>query len=290
MSRAGDQPSLPTDAITVASYQDLDLYVDRVASGALDLLLIIGRHGTGKSERVRRMLAVRARSGAGPLYVEGHAQPFGIYRGLWDHRDQPVVLDDVDRLYANSDCVRLLKPLCESRLTKRVSWLTHATMNGSGPPSAFETKSPVILIANEWRSLNANVRALEDRAIIIHFDPTNDSVHAQARQWCRDEEIHQFIGAHLSAVQAVSMRWYAKAQKLREAGFRDWKVSLLQMMLSDRHLAIVAELALDPTYSTERDRIEAFARVTGRSRATYYRLRRRLSPSFRTTTICKAAS
>ena len=280
MKRTGSQPDLPSDAITVTTYDELDRYVEKVIDGALDLLLVIGRHGTGKSERVQRVLANRSESSGSMLYVEGHAQPFGIYKQLWLHRDQPVVLDDIDKLYANSDCVRLLKPLCDTRSIKRISWVTNATMNGSGPPSAFETKSPVILIANEWKSLNANVRALEDRAIIVHFDPANETIHAQVAQWCNDETVYRFIGEHLSAVQFVSMRWYAKAQKLREAGFRDWRVSLLQMMLCDRHLAIVADLLLDRSYPTEGDRIAAFVTRSGRSRATYYRLRQKLAPAF----------
>ncbi len=279
MKRSGSQSSVPSDAITVTTYEELDLYVEKVVDGPLDLLLLIGRHGTGKSERVKRLLEVCGYPADSTLYVEGHAQPFGIYRGLWSHRDQPVVLDDVDRIYANADCVRLLKPLCDTRAVKRISWLTNATMNGSGPPPAFETRSPVILIANEWRSLNANVRALEDRAIIVHFDPSNETVHAQVGQWCDDDVVYRFIGAHVSAVPSVSMRWYAKAQKLREAGFDDWKISVLQMMLCNRHLAIVADLLLDSTYKTEGDRIRAFAVRTGRSRATYYRLKQKLAPS-----------
>ena len=47
-------------------------------------------------------------------------------------------------------------------------------MNEGTVPSTFTTSSNVILIANEWKSLNPNVRALEDRAIILHFNPSNE--------------------------------------------------------------------------------------------------------------------
>ena len=55
------------------------------------------------------------------FYVEGHAQPFGHYISLWRHRDQPVVLDDLDRLYSNPDCICLLKALCNSRPSRTIS-------------------------------------------------------------------------------------------------------------------------------------------------------------------------
>ena len=117
------------------------------------------------------------RPGGSPLYVEGHMQPFGLYRQLWEFRDRPIVLDDLDRLYADPDCVRLLKPLCNTVKQKRLHWLSNLTMSEGQLPSSFATSSNVILIANEWKSLNPNVRALEDRAIILHFDPSNEEVH-----------------------------------------------------------------------------------------------------------------
>ena len=136
------------------------------------------------------------------------------------------------------------------------------------------------MIANEWRSVNANVRALEDRAIIVHFDPSNECVHEQAGEWCEDEEVHRFIGGYLSAVPAVSMRWYAKAQKLKVAGFQDWRTSLLQMMLSNRDLAILAGLLAERGLRTDKERVAAFLARTGKSRATYYRLKRQLRSRF----------
>ena len=50
------------------------------------------------------------------------------------------------------------------------------------------------------------------------------------------------------------MRYYEKAKRLRDAGFMDWKKSLLQMMLSDRTVAVVAGLQLDPLLTSDTKR------------------------------------
>ena len=275
MTQPRAKVNLPSEAISVSSYDDLERYIEKVADRSLDLLLLLGRPGTGKTERVRQV--IRRACGDAALHVEGHAQPFGIYRGLWEHRDQPIVLDDVDKLYSNPESVRLLKPLCDSRPSKRVCWISNATRQAGGPPSAFETNSPVVLISNESRTLNANVRALEDRAIIVSFEPSNTAVHQEVANWCEDDVVYEFLGRHLGLVPFVSMRWYAKGQRLRRAGFDDWQISVLQMMCGNRELATVAALVADPCFQSEKARIEAFRRDTGMSRASYFRFKRRLA-------------
>jgi hypothetical protein len=273
-------PTLPPEVIRLTEYAQLELYISKFARGELGLVLLLGRHGTGKSEIVRRTLGVPERSSAADvrvLYVEGHTQPFGLYRQLWEHRGQAVVLDDLDRLYADSDCVRLLKALCNTVREKRLNWLTNLTMNEGRVPSSFTTTSSVILIANEWKSLNPNVRALEDRAIILHFNPSNTEVHRRVGAWLNDPDVYGFIEHLLPMIPAVSMRHYCKGSQLRKAGLSDWRASLLQMVVPDSRVACVLAMQHDPSMRTEEARAVRFSEITGASRATYFRIKARLA-------------
>jgi len=243
-------PSVPPEVIRLTAYAQLELYLSKFARSELGLVLLLGRHGTGKSEIVRRTLCAPAGAGSSGrrvLYVEGHMQPFGLYRQLWEYRDQAVVLDDLDRLYADPVCVRLLKALCNTVREKRLHWLTNLTMNDGELPSSFATSSSVILIANEWKSLNPNVRALEDRAIILHFCPSNEEVHQRVGQWFDDPEVYGFIEKLLPLIPAVSMRHYHKGSQLRRAGLSDWQVSLLQMVVPDSRLSCLLAVQQDAT-------------------------------------------
>jgi hypothetical protein len=71
------------------------------------------------------------------------------------------------------------------------------------------------------------------------------------------------------------MRYYAKASRLRKAGIKDWRNSILQMMLPHRPAAIALGLQLDPSL-TEKHRVDRFAADSGQSRATYFRIKKRL--------------
>lgn len=274
MSMRSRSPSVPREVIRLTAYEHLDLYLSKFARGELGLVLLLGRHGTGKSETVRRVLSSPVHTGKRDgrlLYVEGHMQPFGLYRQLWEFRDQLVVLDDLDRLYADQDCVRLLKPLCNTMRQKHLSWLTNVTANDRSLPSSFTTSSSVILICNEWKSLNPNVRALEDRAIILHFCPDNAAVHRKVQEWFEDREVYDFLGKLLPLIPEISMRHYCKGAHLRRAGLTDWRRSLLQMVLPDARKAAVVAVQNDPALTTEEQRVAEFVSITGASRATYFR-------------------
>ncbi len=284
MSKRRRSAALPREAISLTTYAQLDLYLAKFAAGELGLVLLLGRHGTGKSESVKRALHIsptirgRKTAAAQPvLYVEGHMQPYGLYRHLWEHRNQPVVLDDLDKLYADPNCVRILKPLCNTERTKRITWLTNLTLNDRIVPTSFTTTSNVILIANEWRTANPNVRALEDRAIILHFDPSNAEVHQEVGEWFHDAEVYQLIADTMPSIPALSMRHYCKGAQLRRAGLPDWRYSLLQMILPDPRMACILALQHDAATRSETERVQRFIDSTGSSRATYFRMKARMA-------------
>lgn len=106
---------VPAHAVTVRTYRELDEYVAAFAGGHLNLLILVGPPGVQKSQSLRRSVGQAC-------WIEGHATPFGIYRLLWEHRDEPIVIDDVDDLYGSREGVRLLKCLCQTDARRSVSW------------------------------------------------------------------------------------------------------------------------------------------------------------------------
>ncbi len=64
---------------------------------------------------------MRAVLGGEGCWIEGNATPFGMHPKLCRHRDQFVVIDDVDGLYSDRSGVRLLKCLCPTEDEKTVA-------------------------------------------------------------------------------------------------------------------------------------------------------------------------
>jgi hypothetical protein len=194
--------SLHDSVVSVATYSELEHYARAFAGGHLNLLMLCGNPGLGKSQCFRRAL------GGKVCWIDGNASAFGIYRQAHEHRNRPMVLDDVDGLYRDRQGIRLLKALCQTDRVKTVSWHTAAATR-DGIPRQFSTTSKVAIIANEWTALNADVAALQDRGHCLQFAPSAVEVHRHAAGWFWDQEIFDFVAAHLHLSNNLSLRFLA---------------------------------------------------------------------------------
>ena len=264
-------PPLPFHAVRVGTYAELERYVRAFADGHLNLLMIFGHPGVGKSRCVRHAL------GRHVCWIGGQATPLGIFLQAYEHRHLPIVLDDVDGLHTDRNGIRLLKALCQTEPTKTLSWLTEAsTLVSRDIPRQFTTRSRVVLIGNAWRTLNADVAALEDRGHVLLFEPTAFEVHRHAAQWFWDQEIFDLVADHLHLIARHSLRTYTHAWELKQAGL-DWRQGLLCRWLSGPALAVL-KLKADPGFPSEAARVQAFIQSGAGCRTRYFEHAKKLLP------------
>ena len=125
---------MPPHALRLATYAELEAYVRAFAAGHLPLLMLIGPPGVGKSRCLRQALDSRAG------WLSGQATPLGIYLQAYEHRNQPLVLDDVDGLYADRSgirflCVKVSRSRPWAGTPPRRSWSCSTCRTGSPPPA-----------------------------------------------------------------------------------------------------------------------------------------------------------
>jgi hypothetical protein len=256
-------------ALRITTYERLQAYVQAFAAGHFHLLILIGAGGLGKSRSVRAAL------GGQGCWIEGNATPFGMYARLYKHRDQFVVIDDVDGLYGDRSGIRLLKCLCQTEQEKAVAWHSDARgLERQGIPREFTTKSRVAIIANDWKTLDKNVAALQDRGHVVFFEPDAAEVHARAGTWFDDPEIYPWFAANLRRVREPSLRHYVRARELKAAGM-DW-TEILNLGDDNRRARLAAELLASADFASMEARAAAFVRRGGGCRATFYNYRRKL--------------
>ena len=257
--------------LRLTTYERLDEYLRTFAKGHFHLMILVGAGGLAKSRSVRAVL-----SDGEACWIEGNATPFGMYAKLYRHRDQFVVIDDVDALYADRSGVRLLKCLCQTEEEKAVAWHSDArSLERQRIPREFTTKSRVVIISNDWQTLNKNVAALQDRGHVLLFHPSASEVHAQAGKWFDDDEIYGWFAANLHRVREPSLRHYVRAKELKAAGM-DW-TAVLAVEDENKRARLAAEILESTEYASTAARVEAFVARGGGCRATFFNYRRKLS-------------
>lgn len=256
----------PKHAMVVRDFDKLEEYATKFAEGYFNLLIVIGGAGLSKSQTIRKAVGKKS------LWVEATASAFGMYGELYRHRDQTVVIDDVDGLYTDKSAVNLLKCLCQTDPVKSVGWYTAAAGQlNPDVPKSFETRSKVCIIANEWKTLSANVHAVENRGHLLFFEPTPQAVHKKVAEWFWDQEVFDFFHGLVerNMLPGLTMRHYIRAAELKDAGMH-WVDVLLSEGFAEKTL-LVARLKADSSYETEADRIKAFKELGGGSRSTYFK-------------------
>ena len=255
--------SLPVQALCLRTYGDLQRYARAFGEGHLNLLILCGPPGVGKSHCLRQAVGNQV------CWIDGNASAFGIYQEAYERRNLPLVLDDIDGLYRDRNGIRLLKTLCQTEPVKSLSWHTNApTLEKRGIPRQFTTTSRVAFITNQWQSLNADVAALEDRGHFLLFEPTALEVHRQASTWFWDQEIFDFVATSLHLVKQPSFRSYLLGWELKTAGL-DWQRGILGRCLAGTALT-AAKLKADTSYANEEARARAFIQSGAGCRATYF--------------------
>lgn len=206
----------------VRTYEELGKAVSSFAKGQLNLVIVIGHMGQAKTHTMKKAMGGKC------LYISGGAMTaFKLYMLLYEYRDLPVVIDDVDGLYRNQQAISVLKALCQTEKTRTVSWhSTSARLEKDEIPTEFVTSSKVCIIANRWNDgVNADVKALENRGHVIQFQPSNKDIFEEGKKWFKDKDILKFIEQNMPYIETLSMRDLKLAAEAKAAGM-DWKTAL----------------------------------------------------------------
>jgi hypothetical protein len=223
----------------------------------------------GKTEGI-----LEATRGHKVLYCKsGQLTPLSFYLRCFAHRNEPIILDDVEHLLSDPLGRKLVSALGDTGSEKIMSWHS-ASRRLEDVPAEFTTNSPLCIIANA----SVTDRAIQNRAVILDFDPSNEEVHRSVVSWFWDQEIHDWIGRQLARLQPIDARGYLHAANDKLAG-RDWQQLFLQANAMDVAECLVQNLESDPAYATVKDRIRRFGEVLGSeggSKANYHNIKRRL--------------
>jgi hypothetical protein len=257
--------------LPVSNAAELERWVQGFADGHFECLILVSWPGTGKTTILEKAVKDKAH-----ILKGGQISAFQFYIELYENRDRLIVVDDIDSLLGDRETVNLLKCVANTDPVKIVGWHTSTSKLGD-IPREFSTTSKIAITTNDWKSINKSLGAVENRGVVISYEPTASHIHEQVlpRFQEAEAEVYQFIGQNLHLIKEPSFRLYLNTAKARAAGV-DWRSAFLRSLNLTPQEVIVVTLKADLSYQKEEDRVTAFIDATGMHRATYYRIARKL--------------
>jgi hypothetical protein len=252
-------------------YSDLAKCVKVFNEGRIEIMIVEGSAGAGKSSMIKH--SIKDIPTDGYCWIEGRISAVCLYDKLYLYRGLPIFIDDADGLYKDRQCINLLKCLCQTEKVKTLMWNTQNLKSES--PKEFQTESKVCLITNSWRNLNKHIGAIEDRGLLITFNPSAQEVHDHVKTIPSvfDQDIYDFIGSFLGIIKVPSIRHYRNALQLKGSDL-DWKEILIESFGATRNEACV--LKLRPLEVSENQKAKLFAEMLTLSERSYWRTKKEL--------------
>lgn len=240
----------------ITTYKELDEFIKAFAEGHLGFVVVISRGGLGKSERALQTLK-------DALVFKGRASAVAIHNTLAENPKSLVVLDDIPALFSDGNTLATLLQVCETKEDKLV---TYHTASPLVLEQQFISNNKVLVLANSLKHKNPLVEALLTRGLMVRFEPSNDEVMSQLREWGEDKEIVEFI-AGIGRHVPLNFRMYMTSVALKNAGL-DWK----NYLHKEYEMCIDEEVVRNIQLLPVPDRNKQWVEATGKSTRTYLRI------------------
>ena len=221
--------------------------------GDVRAMIVSGPPGVGKSFGVEKvlgkhdLLADIAQDAKLKKYevVKGAMSAIGLYCKLYKYadKDNVIVFDDCDSIFADELSLNILKAALDSKKTRRIHWNTDSfKLRNEGVPDSFEFKGSAIFITNlKFDKAKGKIRehlmALESRCHYVDLTiDTDREKMLRIKQITRDgmlneykfadevvQEIVDFVDINKKRLRELSLRTVLKVADLAKAFPDKWE-------------------------------------------------------------------
>ena len=229
-------------------FKIMEDYVEMVAAGELASALVTGEGGLGKTFTVMKALnasglkdiskmeiGARFNGSTGFVVVKGYSTPKGLFRTLYENRNQKIIFDDCDSVLRDPTAVNLLKAALDSYDVRYVTWNAEGGFGEDDMPKQFEFTGGVIFISNMTK--NKIPQSIRSRAMCADVSMTRAEVLERMRVIVQSDEFMpeydmafkleslEFVAEHVNnpMIAELNLRSLVNVVKARTAKPDHWK-------------------------------------------------------------------
>lgn len=172
--------------IEVKTYTDLEKYVSLLKCPGINLLIVSGRAGTGKTTILNKALQ-------NALILKGHLTPMELYINIYKEKPEFVIIDDVDQLFRSNIMTSLLKQLTDTGVEKTLSYSSSQVVRQGLPREydiSFIKGVAIITNRNMSETTAVHLKAIMNRAIAIDFNPCMLEINNVAKSFVSKQTLN----------------------------------------------------------------------------------------------------
>lgn len=244
-------------------------YAKMVAKNNARGFLLWGNTGLGKTFAIFRAFE---EIGKNFVYLSGHITPLELYQFLFRHKEEHIVLDDVNILNDDINLNMLKSCLCDKP--------SIVNYNTTSPrlkvPNKFHFKGTITLLLNSKPKLNEDLKAIEGRIlnyelklsykdiISVLYEITNQDYKGTTKK--EREEIVRFIEKNTNeATENLNLRTLFQFYEIFKYNKENWKPFALEQLKTNYYMDLIVQSISSWKWCDE----------TGKSTATYYRYKKK---------------
>ena len=248
----------------------------------INCLVIESEQGIGKTTIVKNILKQLNKE---VLYINSYTTSLAFYKIIYYNRFKNIILDDVYGLYNDEKGISILRALTNTEKVRYINY--QSTSDKLDVPSSFVFEGSITILTN--KITNEMDNSLLGRAIhrTINFtlkeklDFVESIIKFQyGLNAFEIKEILDFLKINVDeTTKNFSFRSVLKIVEFYKHNKEIWKELGLEELEKDEILVFIKDLIAK--YKQVNEQVEEFIELTGRSRRTFFRLKKKLVPKCR---------
>lgn len=233
-------------------YEGMWRYIDLVAEGYRDLLILISKAGLGKSyQTVHRLRNKGKKKGEDFVTKSGFTTPLELYKTIADNPDKVIVLDDLEGVLSNKRSIAILKQAtwdAEKGDARMVEWDSN-TDKLEDTDTSVEFTGQIIMCVNELPD-NDRFKPVRSRAVKyqLEFDHqevadllieiAKDLQHKNLEKQARVDTA-KWIAGNSSEDSNLDIRTLEKVLDFRDFSEDEWKEMARPVMNLEEEIGFI---------------------------------------------------
>lgn len=256
----------------------------------LHLLYLYGEAGWGKTSSVRAMInelgyeeAVEEEEATTNSYhiISGKTTYLEFIKEVYEFADCAyIICDDLYGLLENKGMVNILKDATDTIAEHRYVRNRTKTDKNYTLPNTFHINAKLIVISNQQPQDDADINALLNRGRVINLTFDLETKYTILDNIAHEQqipnEVVDYIKENTTEASRFSIRTLLRGYEYYQH-LQNWREHISDEIEAREIEGIVYEIAHN--YPTTKEQVQEFKERTGRSRATYFRIKKKLGLS-----------